>query len=615
MSDGRNIAEELSEQEKKSLTEAYGSQIILGSKVNAKERLESVHDLTEREIDFFGQEVSDSTGLSVQMLYKHHGTIVPVRFVRIINLLVERDPMLRSGYFLAEERILRVTFSGLKSEIDVVFRNLAGNPADEIEEALSNYMEADMRHPFDLERGPLFRFAVFNTGKDEYAILLTVLGHLRNHFDIGRMLAGMGAEGAEDVRTPFAGDTAAEEKPLAESKGQVGGDARRYWGQLLAGMPAMPALPGYRETGRISARKAYRLPGLEAYQDLLAKKSGGNKEKFICILQTAWCLFLQHVNKTSDVCCCVQMVVESGTVAGPVVIPFRLRAKDGYTVGATVEKQLGQLQASGSYGSVGRKGMAGLLGSQHGFFNHILNFGEFGGYAQAFSGGAVVENAWDMRGLPLAVCFRFRPSGIAASFLYDEGAFLPGGVERLAWEYEMTLHHVLTLWGSTLSDFHGKLAAAFSGQESALSTKEDSVEKMLSEFPLFVGISMAGLQRLSAHASLSVRYEGDYIISFPAKPTVYFLAEGQLARLMDSGSGWLNMLDIVTDGAWVNETVLLPKCKSKSAAEVLSEEARLIAIPLEDFEAVLDTEPMLLRRLMLHTLKEMEKYQRYWTEI
>jgi CRP-like cAMP-binding protein len=98
------------------------------------------------------------------------------------------------------------------------------------------------------------------------------------------------------------------------------------------------------------------------------------------------------------------------------------------------------------------------------------------------------------------------------------------------------------------------------------------------------------------------------------KPKLFFLAEGQMARLMDSGNGWLNMLDVAMDGAWINETVLLPKCKSKSAAEVISEEARILAIPADDFEAVLGAEPPLMRRAFLHVLKEMEKYERRWVE-
>ena len=165
-----------------------------------------------------------------------------------------------------------------------------------------------------------------------------------------------------------------------------------------------------------------------------------------------------------------------------------------------------------------------------------------------------------------------------------------------------------------MAEFHEKLEEGLSGSERAVSGKEEPVEKLLAAIPFFDGIGEESLRRLAVHAGQSVRYEGDYILSFGAKPMVYFLAEGQLARLMDSGSGWLNMLDVALDGAWINDTVLLPKCKSKSAAEVISEEARIVAVPVDDFEAVLGAEPKIMRRFLLHALKEMEKYERRWAE-
>lgn len=178
----------------------------------------------------------------------------------------------------------------------------------------------------------------------------------------------------------------------------------------------------------------------------------------------------------------------------------------------------------------------------------------------------------------------------------------------------MTLHQVLTLWGSTLAEFHEKLEEGLSGSERAVSGKEEPVEKFLAGIPFFDGVDKEILRRLAARAEQSVRYEGDYIMSLGAKRMVYFLAEGQVARLMDSGSGWLNMLDVALDGAWINDTVLLPKCKSKSAAEVISEEARIVAVPVDDFEAVLCSEPKIMRCFLLHALKEMEKYERRWAE-
>ena len=608
MSDGRNIVGELSSLERAIIEKEYGPQKCFRSAALSKTQLASVHELTDAEKEFFGQDDSDSANLSVQMLYKFHGTFVPVRFTRELQRFVQDNPMLQSGYCPLQDRVVRVVFRETNPAAHIVYRNLMGQPSAKIDGDLYNYMGADMRQTFDIARGPLFRFAVFHTGKDEYAIVLTILGVLRDHMDISGLLAEM------DPKAASAKGSASKGKKDAEPKAQITDEARKYWAQLLAEMPPTPKLPYCAETGQPFSQKAYRLPGLEAYEELLAKKSGGETELFISILQTAWGLYLQHANRSSDVCCCVLTPMDNSKGGGQKTIPVRMQTNPAFTVGETVEQQHQQFLASRPYGSVGRKVMDALLGGQRKLFNHFLSFGAFGGYAQATSDGAVMENIWDMQGLPLGVYFHFLPSGLAATLLYDEGCFPPGGVERLAWEFTMTLHQVLTLWSSTLADFHDKLEDALSASERAVSAKEEPVEKLLAAIPFFDGIGEESLRRLAAHAGQSVRYEGDYILSFGAKPMVYFLAEGQLARLMDSGSGWLNMLDVALDGAWINDTVLLPKCKSKSAAEVISEEARIVAVPVDDFEAVLGAEPKIMRRFLLHALKEMEKYERRWAE-
>ena len=98
MKDGRNIVGELSSEERAIIEKEYGPQKCFGSAARSKEQLASIHELTEKEMEFFGQDDSDSANLSVQMLYKFHGTFVPVRFTKELQSFVQDNPMLRSAY-------------------------------------------------------------------------------------------------------------------------------------------------------------------------------------------------------------------------------------------------------------------------------------------------------------------------------------------------------------------------------------------------------------------------------------------------------------------------------------------------------------------------------------
>ena len=93
-----------------------------------------------------------------------------------------------------------------------------------------------------------------------------------------------------------------------------------------------------------------------------------------------------------------------------------------------------------------------------------------------------------------------------------------------------------------------------------------------------------------------------------------FVAEGKLSRSLESGDGWYNSLDVVKENRWINETVFLKNKKSKMSAEVLTEKAILMFIPLEEMNKILDADYGLNKKFLAHVLGEMEKYQKLWIQ-
>ena len=91
-----------------------------------------------------------------------------------------------------------------------------------------------------------------------------------------------------------------------------------------------------------------------------------------------------------------------------------------------------------------------------------------------------------------------------------------------------------------------------------------------------------------------------------------FLLDGTAVRLMENRKGWLNMLDFVKKGTWLNENVFLEKKPSRIFIEIVSESAVLVEIPKEVMEMLIDEEPFLMRRMFMNVLSEMEKYRRFW---
>lgn len=113
-------------------------------------------------------------------------------------------------------------------------------------------------------------------------------------------------------------------------------------------------------------------------------------------------------------------------------------------------------------------------------------------------------------------------------------------------------------------------------------------------------------------SKLVTYFEGDRIAGKYLEENLLFVAEGLLQRSMDAGDGWYNLLDLVGKNEWVNETTLLDNRTSHMAAEVLSAEARIVAVPLDKMRSVLRVEPEIKDKLLQHVLVEMEKYQKRW---
>ena len=106
----RNIAGELTPEEQAIIEAAYGPQPCFGHALFSKDELLSVHELTPREAWFFDPDTFVSPSCVVQTLYKFQGTFTTLQFNRALRLLIEREPLLRSGYIRLPGRVVRVAF-------------------------------------------------------------------------------------------------------------------------------------------------------------------------------------------------------------------------------------------------------------------------------------------------------------------------------------------------------------------------------------------------------------------------------------------------------------------------------------------------------------------------
>ena len=118
------------------------------------------------------------------------------------------------------------------------------------EEHVRDLTLAEAARPFDLERGPLLRMAVFRVAADDWIVLATTHHIVVDFWSLILMLSEVGAiyprlaAGAEPTLPPAPGNYAEfVRRQDALLAGGRGAELKRYWADQLAGLPTVLELP------------------------------------------------------------------------------------------------------------------------------------------------------------------------------------------------------------------------------------------------------------------------------------------------------------------------------------------------------------------------------------
>lgn len=614
MGDFEQVVSGLAPEAKKILLERYG--VEARSYANGIEALEP---LTAAEQQVFDEKSFISPYFTVQQVYKVKGSISPVRFNLAVFNRFANTRELRSNYLALSGRFLRVVFKGRKEKPEIIYRSLGSVSGEEVDSALRNAMGAEMRRSFDIESGPLARFLVLRTAADEYAVLVTAVNLVVPFLNVRGLLGE-----AQDLLP--AGGEPAQEAVSPQAGGQIAVSVLKYWRSVLADLPPQPVLPNFKRVeGGWFMQEAYRAVLPSEDFDRLRDKLQGDPRRMVALLQLAWGLLLQYYSNREDTYFCLLSsgsgtAMESGGQLS--MIPVRLKCSAEEGIAGLLQRLDKQLSLSQPFSCLQRGGLEELLGQRHDLFNHFLSFLDFnetGGAsfcrADGDSCGALVmQQAWDARGMPLGLYFRYGGDSISLTMLYNKYSLAGTAVEALADRYFLSLHVLLFCWEAQTSDFKAALAKRTESlqRKRSVSYSEEALLVCLSKLAFLRELPSSWLANLAKVAKVRTYYENDQILMGHDLGQVFFVLNGSVARSMDSGTGWFSMLDVVREGRLLNETVFLEKTKSEVIGEVLSERAEIISLPLVYAREGMLKNDAAKDKLLMHTLREMEKYQRRW---
>ncbi len=604
---------QLTDDEKRILESVYGRQFFEGSGYNPN-KLEAIRDLSAQEKKFFAGKNFVSPHFYVQTLYKVCGSVMPIKFNAAIHRMLTDNENLRVNFCTVGTRTVKVIRSQNVFRPFVVFRNMTNTDKDELNETLSQLMEADMRREFDLKHDLLIRFSVFKMSDEDFAVLVTRAQLISDSFDAKKFFAAV-TDSVEEI--PSTSPAASQPKVFDHSA------ARDYWAKILDNAPPLAKLPFERNINGSYYQRAFREKVPVDILSDLRSHAQSNRMMLTAILQSAWGFMLQTVNRRKD-CLFCQILSESkrDEKFSLNMIPVRLIGDDNLTVEKIVTNQFRQLVVSQPYSRVDWDDLQNLSAGK--LFDHFLSFRDFRADefdyvgAQAESLGRVVaQNSWDAQGMKLGAYFRYSERNLTLTFLYDNKCFVAGGVERLCELYNLVLQQILVDWNAKFPDFKNNLKYRIEMLQSKKTSSEDARKKtrdFLSQLPILQGRFEGTIDLFDELSTLETFYEGDRISGDVLAQKFIFVVEGKLVRSVDTGDGWYNPLDVVRRNAFINPTSFLDKPKLSLSAEVLTDQAQLLMVPRNVLLKAFTENPEIARALFRYALTQMERYQALWLQ-
>lgn len=599
------------------LSAVYGPQPESGY---AAYRIAYVRELTPYESWFFGSGNFLSPSFMTQTLYKLKGTLLPLRFNRALRDLDLQEDILRTNYCNVGDRMLAVVAQERKNSEPVVYYNLQGREPEDINAVLRKTAGAALRFPFNIEKGGLLRIYVFHTGQDEYAVMVTAAQIIMDRFDVRAIFYAAQGQ-VKEVRRSAA--------PHLDRSVQMEARMRDYWKDLLDSPPRQAPLPG--ELANVPPhpykQMAFRLviPG-GLFSDMMAEAKG-NRMMMMSFLTTAWGLYLATEGQLRDLCSCL-IVPERNAQGDDTWRPFRMvparQTIDGNEqIGNMAKRQFQQLLVSLPYACFDWEGFGELMESDGKPFNHFLDFNDFLSEEKPYSaqhadpdGNVVAQHSWDAQSMKLSLYFRYKNDGAFVIFLYDEDSFAPGTGERLSKGYLLTLQRMIADRHASFDVFQGNLRERLLAEKRIQAAYKEEERARLQNAASFIfllqGAEAGTTQLFTQAATLQTYFEGDRIEDMDEN--LLFVVEGKLVRSIKDGEGWYRTLNIVKEGAWLNEGVLLEERKAEISIEVLSERAAILAVPKTAMKNILTTQPALWKNITGYVIAQLENFQRLWAQ-
>jgi amino acid adenylation domain-containing protein len=149
----------------------------LKTKILAQEKLsgdiEDIYPMSDIQIGmiYYADKYLDKAMYFEQFIYQTQITHFEMdTFKRILNLISDRQPMLRTGFNLKDfEQPVQIVYKN--AEIDVKYRDISDKSIEDQEKYITQFMENERQNPFIISLPPLLKVVVFESLEENFIFL------------------------------------------------------------------------------------------------------------------------------------------------------------------------------------------------------------------------------------------------------------------------------------------------------------------------------------------------------------------------------------------------------------------------------------------------------------
>jgi len=267
--------------------------------------VEDVYPLSPMQAGLLYQSALDqgSTAYFLQMSFTLSGTLDVDRFRAAWEEVIKRHAVLRTAFVHDDPEPLQVVLKHRPAEF--LIEDISSPPAREQDLRIRDFCAQDMERGFDLQNGPLVRFAVFRLAPMRHQVIWSYHHILIDGWSLGNLYDEFSRLYEEGVH-----GTAARLPPARPYSRYIewlqsfqASEARAFWHERLAGVEqvtSIPLLPGARpEKEYRMGEITFRLNGDQsrAMSDLAQSST----VTISTLMQTVWAVVLCRYQDTTDI--------------------------------------------------------------------------------------------------------------------------------------------------------------------------------------------------------------------------------------------------------------------------------------------------------------------------